>query len=87
MPKRDPLADNPFRFIATKAGSVMIYSNGRLARTLKGSEAAGFLSKAGSSENEELRCLWRELPASSNLGTSVEEWAALTDGVEREDRT
>ena len=54
---RERLSDNPFRFVATKSGRVMIYADDRLARTLKGGEAAGFLAKAEGSSSSELQML------------------------------
>jgi len=68
MPNTDPLAENPFTFAASKDGRVMIYSNGRLAKTLKGGEAAKFLSKVDVSASRELQVLMAKVTGQFKFG-------------------
>ena len=67
-PNTDPLAENPFSFAASKDGRVMIYANGRLAKTLKGGEAAKFLSKAEVSVNRQLQVLMAKATGQFKFG-------------------
>ena len=66
MPPR--MTDSPFRFVALKDGRVRIYAESRLARTLKGSEAARFLSKSEFASTEELQMLMAKATGQFKFG-------------------
>lgn len=68
MPKTDPLAENPFTFSASKDGRVLIYAGSRLAKTLKGGEAAKFLSKADVYGNREMQVLMAKATGQFKFG-------------------
>jgi len=69
MPRiTDQLADNPFTFTVSKDGRVMIYSGGRLAKTLKGGEATKFLSKAEVAAGRELQLLMAKVTGQFKFG-------------------
>ncbi|MDP5071431.1 MAG: hypothetical protein NWQ45_11080 [Congregibacter sp.] len=64
----DPLADKPFYFIAFKDGRVMIYAHNRLAKTLKGNEAARFTLKAESLVERDLQMLMAKITGQFKFG-------------------
>ena len=60
--------DCRFRFVELKDDRVRIYSDSRLAKTLKGSEAARFLSKSESCTPEELQMLMAKVTGQFKFG-------------------
>jgi len=68
MSNADSLADNPFRFVATKQGQVLIYGRGRQVKTLKGREAAKFLAKADALDSRDLQLLMAKATGQFKFG-------------------
>ena len=68
MTKPDPLERKLFNFQQTKDGLVMIYAEGRLAKTLKGSNAIRFLARVTSAKECEKQLIMAKATGQFKFG-------------------
>jgi len=62
------LVEEPFRFVATKQGRVLIYCRRRMVKTLRGKDAARFLAKADDLEARDLQLLMAKVTGQLKFG-------------------
>lgn len=68
MSDKNSVANEPFRFVATKEGRVLIYARGRMVKTLKGKEAAKFVAMADILEAKDLQLLMAKATGQFKFG-------------------